>query len=345
MSRDHEMHELNAAERSHLEQIEAVLEQGTSGDQDIRTLESFAVYLASSIPEPDPVMATSVESRLMDAFQEQKERTSIGSSKRELQRQEWLRPLALLLHRPAVGAALVLLVLLLVVAVSPPLRAAAQELLVQIGNLLVTDEQTWAQRQFEEGEPIQMEEGTVEPWYLWPNLDELVDETPFPVLVPQYLPEDVQFQSGEVIEEEQFVSLLLFYGGPNALSIEQTMYSEAGGDELAVGETVEPVTITVRGQTGYWLADIPSGLYGKTGPLTEEELERGEGVMPVEELIYTNTLVWEENGIVYKIHALSDQPPKVRGDDESRFLENSEVSGLSLEEALRIAESMAPYEE
>lgn len=323
---------LNAAEQNQLKHIERMLGQQRGDDLDVRSLEDFAVFLANATPAPDPQMAARIETRLLTAFQAQAQPLPGSPANNHIPPSG--RPAARRFSRLAMRAvAFTALALLLATALAPPLRAAAQEWLGRIGNLLITGEQTQAERDFQQIEQLQTE---------WPGLPaepvdlaEIAAQLDFALLVPTALPEDLTYQTARVTasEDSPTARAILSYGGAYPLTIEQTPTAHGRLEQLAVGAEVTPALMVVRGNLAYWLENVPHGLGG---------VLNDEAVITNPALYYDSMLIWEEDGILYRITGLGTRRPTSRLDAPTTGAP-PEQPGLTLDTALRIAESMAPY--
>ena len=327
---------LNAMERDHLQRIDLLLREGRSGEFDIRSLDDFARLLANTAPEPDGDMASRIEKRLLDAFQEQKESKLTEETKNYLPLQTLQSSLNRFLAGPVVRvAAFMVLVLVLVTAMSPPLRAVAQEWMGRIGNLLITNEQTQAERDFRQIEQFD----TVLPGLPAESVDlaELATRLPFTLLVPSYLPEDASYHTARIVKRESVPNegVILSYSGPYPLSIEQMPYHGARLEELAVGSDIAFAPTIVKGQPAYWLENVPQGVGG---------VLNDDGSVTNPSLYYYSMLLWEEDGILYRVIGMGTQPPTSRMDAPTSST-GYEQPGLTLDTALRIADSLAPYQD
>ena len=232
----------------------------------------------------------------------------------------------------AVGALLTIVIFIVACAVSPTLRTRTKEILIQIGNLIFTNEPTDAQLALPYKDairPTPVIDETGEP-HRWVPLtqEDASGLVGFQVLVPHDVPE----QEWEKVFRPE-------WGNPKKISweiyespaggiyvmcdcfrfhqviIRQQRIKEVALEEFAIADA-QATEVTVRGSKGYWIEDAPTSLVGGGGSawsLTEDDI--------VWQISYENFLVWEENGILYMLS----------GSDE-----------LSLEDFLLVAESLVP---
>lgn len=232
----------------------------------------------------------------------------------------------------AVGTLLPIVIFIVACAVSPTLRANTKEVLIQIGNLIFTNEPTDAQQALpyiDTPRPTPVRDETGEPHRWVPLTQEDASRLAgFQVLVPHDVPEqewekafrpewgNLKEISWEIYESPAggiYVRCDCFRF--HQVNIWQQRSKNVGLEEFAIADA-QVTDVTVRGSKGYWIEDAPTSLVGGGGSmwsLTEEDI--------VWQISYENFLVWEENGILYMI----------RGSDE-----------LSLEDFVLVADSLAP---
>lgn len=232
----------------------------------------------------------------------------------------------------AVGALLPIVIFIVACAVSPTLRASTKEVLIQIGNLIFTNEPTDAQQALpykNTPRPTLAIDETGEPHRWVPLTHEAASLLAgFQVLVPHDVPEQEwekayrpEWGNPKEISWEIYESPA---GGIyvmcdcfrfHQVKIRQKRINEVALEEFAIADA-QATEVTVRGSKGYWIEDAPTSLVGGGGSiwsLTEEDI--------VWQIAHQNFLVWEESGILYMIS----------GSDE-----------LSLEDLNLVAESLAP---
>lgn len=213
--------------------------------------------------------------------------------------------------RWAAGLAALVIVVAASLALVPPFKAWAQEVIAQVGHLLITDAPTQEEQIFEHLQTTLPEEGavfTIVP----PSLEEVRQRVDFPVLVPRNFPEsteeDIYAPAWAAERDMTWTSESVFDypGGVTVMGIYKRWYSVMIHQLKATAERIEefPVSgarvkeVVVRGQPGYWIEGAPTGLlesYGSTWP--------GDKVEPVWVLEDEDVLIWEENGMVYIIQA------------------------------------------
>lgn len=224
--------------------------------------------------------------------------------------------------RLAPTLALLLLVVVTAFAVSPSLRAWAQEVIAHVGNLFITDAPTHAEQMLP-----RILTATPEPYERHPlellSQEEATRRAGFAVLVPRDLPEgeDIYKPPGGSSREPRWniyeipngVVVRGVYNSYYGVHIQQLRLPDEPSEEFPIGDA-EVVEVTVRGQAGYWIEEAATSM---TLLVTVGSLQVPD---PDWQIAYENILTWEEEGIVYLIQA----------DDE-----------LSLGELLTIAESLA----
>lgn len=217
-------------------------------------------------------------------------------------------------------------------AVSPTLRARTKEVLLQIGHLVFTREPTNAQQAepyFNTPMPTPVIEETRDP-QRWAPLTqkEASNLVGFQVLVPRSVPEQEWERAFRPEWGNPKKVSWTIYEAPaggiyvhcdcfrfHFVAIRQQRVEEGRLEEIAVADA-QIREVELRGSRGYWIEDAPTGIVGGGGSiwsLTEDDI--------VWQISNQNYLVWEENGIVYRIS----------GSDE-----------LSLEDYLLVANSLAP---
>ena len=228
-------------------------------------------------------------------------------------------------------AALAAAVLLVVVFLSvPPLRAAAENLFIQIGNMFINNNPTDAEEYV-----AVMQSGTPTPT-LDPNwectdcpepqimgklsADQASEQAGYQVLEPEYVPQGYELSTRDVLKTGQTTTTSTDYRKEleeplhdgmqfaGIIAIGQTSFvAEAQPWESSVGD-VPIVEVTVRGNPGAWLEQIP--VY---------PFQDAEGNW---QYAYWNQLVWSEDGFNFMIQT------------------NMPVDLLPMEEIIKIADSM-----
>lgn len=228
-------------------------------------------------------------------------------------------------------AALAAAALLFVAFLSiPPLRAAAENLFIQIGNMFINNNPTDAEEYV-----AVMQSGTPTPT-LDPNwecadcpepqimgklsADQASEQAGYQVLEPGYVPQGYELSTRDVLKTGQTTTTSTDYRKEleeplhdgmqfaGIIAIGQTSFvAEAQPWESSVGD-VPIVEVTVRGNPGAWLEQIP--VY---------PFQDAEGNW---QYAYWNQLVWSEDGFNFMIQT------------------NMPVDLLPMEEIMKIAESM-----
>ncbi len=202
--------------------------------------------------------------------------------------------------------ALVLTAALLVIALSTPaIRALAQQIVHQVGNLLLTTGPSWGERALEM-EKAGLAGGTPMPL---PNLDPETAsaQAGFPILMPSYLPEGYTLAKIIVMKSETGTFVGVTYTSYEVLTLLQWKFTDPHDlVEFPIGQA-DVEEVEVRGHRGVWL----EGCHGSI-------LVGGAGRMWLGK---ENVLIWEENGIIYQLQSGPEKP-------------------LSLEEMMRIADGL-----
>lgn len=213
----------------------------------------------------------------------------------------------------------------LALALSPPLRAWAQEVLGRVYNLLITDAPTEAERALpmlltatpQAGQSVDL--NTLSP-------EEASLRVGFTVLVPRSIPtaeeEDIyavpwgvgRIDRWELDLIENGVMVFGIYNRWYTVRILERKLPAGQQEEFPIGDA-RVNRVQVRGHTGYWIEEAATEIIGGGGStfLGTDDIEW--------QLAHSNILVWAEGEVVYLI----------LGDDE-----------LSLDDLLAIAQSLAP---
>ena len=231
----------------------------------------------------------------------------------------------------AVGALLPIVIFIVACAVSPTLRTSTKEVLIQIGNLIFTNEPTDAQQAL--------------PYIDTPRPTPVIDETGEPFRYVPLTQEDASRLVGfqvlvlhDVPEQEWEKAYRPEWGNPKKISWE-IYESPMGGvfilcdcfrfhhvriwqqrvedlelEEFAIADA-QATEVTVRGSKGYWIEDAPTSLVCGGVSMWNPEVDI------VCQISSNDYLVWVENGVLYLIG----------GSDE-----------LSLEDFVLVANSLAP---
>jgi hypothetical protein len=221
--------------------------------------------------------------------------------------------------------ALLALVLGLALAISPPLRAWAQQVLARVYSLLITDAPTEAERALpmlltatpQAGPSVALSALSPEEASLRAGFTVLV-----PRSTPQAAEEDIyavpwgadRLDRWELDLIEDGVVVFGIYKRWYPVRIVERKLTADREEEFPVGGArVEQVQ--VRGHTGYWIEEAATEIIGGEGSTFL-------GIDDIDwQLAHSNILVWSEDEVVYLM----------LGDDE-----------LSLDDLLAIAESLAP---
>jgi hypothetical protein len=200
------------------------------------------------------------------------------------------------LRRLATGFVLVALTLLLALVLSPGLRVYAQETLLRIGRLFISNEPTYAE-QFEakihNGTPSAIPVASPEPieWQAPPllSLSEASEQAGFSVA-------EIGNPPGALKMVARYVSLpdavnpftrvtTTYSSGSANLVFSQTVYKpEAASPTLPVGEA--PVAqVSIQGVKGVWIENLRLSTY----------VDENKRVVP----LFANLLIWEKNGCEY----------------------------------------------
>lgn len=219
---------------------------------------------------------------------------------------------------------LVLAALVVVAAVtlaaSPQGQALARDILRRIGNFVITDEASDAEKYV-----ATLQSGTPTPT---PNPDFDCSECPkpfetgkltvaqvsekagFPAYEPKYVPSDYPLITRDVLFTGSSITVHTSYGISNIIALSQSLVeSDAKPWEMGVGD-VPIVDVTVRGQAGVWLEQVP---------IIPVQDQQGEWNYQ-----RWNQLIWAEDG--YNFMLQTNLPSDV----------------IPLSELLRIAESLEP---
>jgi hypothetical protein len=224
-----------------------------------------------------------------------------------------------------------LLIFILLVAVTPQGRAFAQDVVHRIGNFVITDEASDAEK-YVATLQSNVPTPTVDPNWVCTDCPEPVEaglltiaetsiKAGFPVYEPKYIPVGYQLSSRDVLITESSITASTTYRieldpplhdglqMTGMIAISQTLVSsDARAWEEGVGN-VPIVDVTVRGQPGIWLEQIP--IIPFQNQQGEWDYERW------------NQLVWAEAG--YNFVLQTNMPADI----------------LPPEELLKIAESFA----
>lgn len=274
---------------------------------------SIAVALVGDDPSRKSRVQSSLRKHLMDQFSQPR-----VSSHRPI-RWQW-------------AFATALVVLVAVVFTVPPLRAMAQDIIRVIGDVIVSNAPTDAEEYvatLQSGTPTPTPDPDIQPCEdcgeqvvgLF-SLDEVSQMAGFSAYSPQYVPEGYWLAARDVFDRSAPLMVITDYRMEldpplhdglqmaGIISIEQIY--DRNGDyswDMNVGD-IPIVNITVNGQTGVWLEQIP------VIPFQDDsgqwEYERW------------NRLIWEDDGFTFIIQT------------------NMPSDLLPLVELIRIAESLRP---
>ena len=282
------------------------------------TLE-FAEMLARSKPFPRPTFQDGLKRSLMARLE------NVRRPLRPMARAEsgWR-----VYWRPALAATLSVCLLAGIFFAFPPAQSWAQGVIRAVmGKLIVTGEQTWAERiwpEFESGEYEKNYERVPEDWPRRWTLDELQEKIDFPLLLPSYLPEGYHQDSlipipllspstDDEPAQHQFsyrgIQVIYSDGSPDG-TICLNEGKLAGTKRFPVGQAGVR-EVVVRGVPAVWVEGAPLALKKSGFPV-------GQITRNLEAM---NVLLWEEGGIGFELSTTD--------------------LDLPLEEMLRIAESMS----
>ena len=231
-----------------------------------------------------------------------------------------------------VMAAFIVMFLVIAALFTPPGQALAQEVIRRIGNFIITSEATDAENYvatLQSGTPtptpdpnrvcldcpLPVESGRL-------SLAQVSEKAGFPVYGPKYVPVGYQLSSRDVLFTDSSITAHMSYRMEldpplhdglqlaGIIAISQTQVSEdAKPWEKGVGD-VPIVDVTVRGQPGVWLEQVP--VIPVQDPQGEWDYARW------------NQLIWAEDGYNFMLQA--NMPSDI----------------LPLTEMLKIAESLKP---
>jgi hypothetical protein len=227
-------------------------------------------------------------------------------------------------------ALLIIVALLALTFITPQGRAFAQDIIRRIGNFIITDESSDAEKYvatLQSGTPTP----TVDPNWVCTDCQPVVAglltithasaKAGFPVYEPMYIPLGYRLSSRDVLITKSSITADMSYrieldpplhNGlqmAGIIAIDQTLVSsDAQPWEMGVGD-VPIVDVTVRGQPGVWLEQVP--IIPFQDQQGEWDYERW------------NQLVWSEDG--YNFMLQTNMPSDI----------------LSLTELLKIADSLA----
>jgi hypothetical protein len=211
--------------------------------------------------------------------------------------------------RWALGLVTVVVVMVTSLALLPQLRAWAQEVIAQVGHLLITDAPTYEEQIYEHLQTTTPQEGNVIT-SVPPSLEEVRARVDFLVLAPRNFPEseeadiyappwaadrDMTWTSEAVFDYAEGVTITGIYKRWYSVYIHQLKAPKDQSQEFPVSDA-RMQEVIVRNQQGYWFEGVPKGLlesYGSIWPTDKIE--------PVWVLEHQNLLIWEENGMVYII--------------------------------------------
>lgn len=217
---------------------------------------------------------------------------------------------------PGIALAVVLVGLMLVF--SPPARAFAQNLIQQIGWLLISDEPTYAE-QYETKlrTATGVEEQVLTPVAVeWQapgilSMEEAEDLAGFTVSEIAEIPRDFNLIIRTVTVPDElnpFTAVVTTYQSIGAtLTLKQLSYSSGSGEQtLPVGDS--PVSeVTVQDSRGFWIEKLRLSTF----------VDENNQVAPA----YANLLVWEKDGFQFWLQS---------------------TPGMPLEQMLKIANSIQP---
>jgi len=289
-----------------------------SVSEEYRATLEFAEMLARNKPFPRPVFRDGLKRLLM---------TKLGEVHRPLRPTAGVESGWRVYWRPALAASLVVCFLVGVFLALPPARGWAQGVIrAVIGKLMVTGEQTWAERvwpEFESGEYEKNYERVPEDWPRRWTLDELQEKIDFPLLLPSYLPPGYRQDSlipipllslpaDDEQAQRQFsyrgIQVIYSDGSPNG-TICLNEEKLAGTKRFPVGQAGVR-EVVVRREPAVWIE-------GASLTLKKSGFPVGQTTRNLEAM---NVLLWEEGDISFELSTTDLELP--------------------LEEMLKIAESM-----
>lgn len=308
-----------------IKQMDLIIEQALNGNAsgtDTPSIEEQNLHeIAGSLASFDARSQSGVESQLKQKLLRQMADPKIRTSSSNRQPR---------LRRYSLATLVLASVLIIAVIAIPPVRAAAENLFTQIGNLILKNNPTDAQQYvatMQSGIPTP----TLDPNWVCTDCPEPVimgvltaqqasDKAGYRVYEPQYIPEGYELTSRDVFQTDKTITTsssfskeleiplhdgLQFSG---IIAIGQTHYLDGSQPNIAnVGE-VPIVDVTVRGNPGVWLEQVP--IY---------PFQDAEGNW---QYAYWNQLEWSEDGFNFMIQT------------------NMPADLLPLEELMKIADSL-----
>jgi hypothetical protein len=213
------------------------------------------------------------------------------------------------LVRPTLVAAAVLMGIAALLSF-PASRAAAQAIVDWIGHLIVTRGSTWAEHDIAADEaPTEVQAEPLSRQFYDPGAAS--EAAGFPVLVPSYVPNGYIRQPISVVRNEQGAFVSLSYGGEGVIQIVAWRLSEGSEkQEFPIGDAsiTDVEVLSVRGK---WIEGMKVAVVG------DSSIRYAPG--------NDNVLIWAIDDVDYFIYTYGV------GSDP-----------LSLDEVLRIANSMSP---
>lgn len=208
----------------------------------------------------------------------------------------------------------------LLVAATPQGQALARDILRHIGNFVITDEASDAEKYV-----ATLQSGTPTPTPA-PDFDcsecpkpfetgkltvaQVSEKAGFPVYEPKYVPSDYPLITRDVLFTGSSITVSTSYGISDIIDLSQSLVeSNAKPWEVGVGD-VPIMDVTVRGQAGVWLEQVP---------IIPVQDQQGEW-----DYQRWNQLIWAEDG--YNFMLQTNLPSDV----------------IPLSELLKIAESLEP---
>ena len=210
-------------------------------------------------------------------------------------------------------ATISVLVLISTYCTLPPFLERRQKTLAQVGNMIITNAETSAQKNLPElrdAWPTRPSQPTGAPFKSLTQ-EEASNQAGFQVLIPQ--PPDETWNKEFIIFSKGKVVVAGHYKGL-PISISQWKSTDETFEFAVNDANLE--RIQIRNRKGYWLEAVPTGLVGGGGSAFALSQDDIEWQVENEDII-----TWEENGIVFLFS----------GDDE-----------LHLEQLLTIANYLRP---
>ena len=211
------------------------------------------------------------------------------------------------LRRVLMYSAITLVVFAAVMLTVPPVRAGVLDFLRQLGGWIFTDGQTYAQQVVADPSPIPPVDPNDDEQVELLDIAESTERFGESIYVPSYIPEGYELNARGVQTTPDLSYIFTTYFNRADLSNFSIVQSKVKvQQQVAMG--VQPIEVTVRGQSGLWFEQAPIEFW---------VYDQGNGNVTTQ-LKTRNVLAWTEGDIDMSISS----------------------SNLSLEETLRIAESL-----